>query len=144
MGAGIDLPDIPKVLAALGAPVDVDIAVEMLRSTRMFKEILHRVLQQNGVIEVSWSAPTTDVLSLLYVTGLHRGVKPDYELALGMMPVSSFAALRELLGTRHPYQETAEILAVIEATSQAIRAGDVAGISYFRVRRDSRGNLAGT
>ncbi|MEV5053666.1 TY-Chap domain-containing protein [Arthrobacter sp. LAR12-1-1.1] len=129
MRAGIDLPDIPRVLTALGAPVDVDIAVEMLRSTRMFKEILHRVLQQNGVIEVARSEPTVDLLSLLYVTGLHRGVDPDYELALGMMPVSSFSSLRELLGTRRPYQETAEILAVIEATSQAIRAGDVAGIS---------------
>ncbi|MBT2554482.1 hypothetical protein [Arthrobacter sp. ISL-5] len=129
MGAGIALPDIPKVLAALGAPIDVDIAVSMLRSTLMFKEILHRVLQQNGAIEVSWRAQSIDVLSLLYVTGLHRGVKPNYELALGMMPVSSFAELRELLGPRRPYQRTAEILAVIEATSQAIRAGDVAGIS---------------
>lgn len=129
MRAGIDLPDIPRVLTALGVPVDVDIAVEILRSTSMFKEILHRVLQQNGVIEVSRNAPTVDLLSLLYVTGLHRGVNPDYELALGMMPVSSFASLRELLGTRRPYQETAEILAVIEATSQGIRAGDVAGIS---------------
>jgi hypothetical protein len=130
MGAGIDLADIPRVLAALGASVDVDFAVEMLRSMRMFKEILHRVLQQNGVIEVSRSAPTTDELSLLYVTGLHRGVKPNYELALGMMPVSSFADLRELLGTRHPYQRTAEILAVTQATSQAVRAGDVTGISF--------------
>ena len=128
-GAGIRLPDIPKILAALGAPVDVDIAAEMLRSPRMFKEILHRVLQQQGVVEAG-NAPTADVLSLLYVTGLHRGVRPDYELALGMMSVSSFAALRELLGTRHSYQKTAEILAVIEVTSQAIRAGDVAGISF--------------
>ncbi len=79
---------------------------------------------------MSWSAPTTDVLSLLYVTGRHRGVQPDYELALGMMPVASFAALRELLGTHHSYQKTAEILAVIEATSQAARAGALTGISF--------------
>lgn len=125
----MDLREIPRVLAALGAPVDVDIAVEMLRSTYMFKEILHRVLQQEGVVGEVIASPI-DELSLLYVTGIQRGVTPDYELALGMMPVSSFTSLRELLGVRYSYQKTAEILAVIETTSQAIRSGDVVGISY--------------
>ncbi|WP_432396473.1 TY-Chap domain-containing protein [Pseudarthrobacter sp. L19] len=121
--------DIPKVLAALGAPVDVDIAVEMLRSMFMFKESLHRVLQQEGVAGEVIASPL-DVLSLLYVTGIQRGVTPDYELALGMMPVSSITSLREHIGDRYSYQKTAGILAVIESTSQAIRDGDVAGISY--------------
>ena len=127
--AGIDRRDIPRVLAALGAPVDVDIAVEMLRSTPLYEEILRRFLLHQPVNEAG-TRSTIDVLSLLYVTGLHRGVKPDYEMALGMMPLSSFTALRKLLGDRHSYQKTAEILAVIEATSQAIRAGDAAGFSY--------------
>ncbi|MGY2743438.1 TY-Chap domain-containing protein [Arthrobacter sp. UYCu723] len=126
--AGIDFRDIPKVLAALGAPVDVDIAVEMLRSTHMFKDILYRVRQQQGGIGAGIAAPT-DALSLLYVTGLHRGVKPDCEMALGMMPVSSIADIRDLLGTRHPHRDTARILGIIEATAQAIRSGNVAGIS---------------
>ncbi|MDF9751565.1 hypothetical protein [Arthrobacter sp. ES3-54] len=122
-GAGIDVLDVPKVLAALGAPLDVDIAVELLRSMEILKDIHHQVA---GV----WPAPPTDTLSLLYITGRHRGVKPDYELALGMMPLSSVIEIRELLDADHIYRQTAEILAVIETTAQAIRAGDVAGISY--------------
>ena len=122
-GAGIDVLDVPRVLAALGAPLDVDIAVELLRSMEILKDIHHQVA---GV----WPAPPTDTLSLLYVTGRHLGVKPDYELALGMMPLSSVIEIRELLDPDHTYRQTAEILAVIETTAQAIRAGDVAGISY--------------
>lgn len=126
--ARIDFVDIPKVLAALGAPVDVDIAEEMLRSTHVFKELLHRaVQQQTGEVEF---VPPIDMLSLLYVLGRHRGVQPDYEMALGVMPLSYLAEIRDLLGPSHPYGQSAEILAVIESTAQAIRAGDVGGISY--------------
>ncbi|GAP54651.1 hypothetical protein AHiyo6_12160 [Arthrobacter sp. Hiyo6] len=126
--ARIDFVDIPKVLAALGAPVDVDIAEEMLRSTHVFKELLHRaVQQQTGEVEF---VPPIDMLSLLYVLGRHRGVQPDYEMALGVMPLSYVAEIRDLLGPSHPYGQSAEILAVIESTAQAIRDGDVAGISY--------------
>ena len=95
----------------------------------MFKDILYRVRQQHGGMGAEVASPT-DALSLLYVTGLHRGVKPDCEMALGMMPVSSIGALRDLLGTCLPHRETAAILGIIEATAHAIRSGDVAGISY--------------
>jgi hypothetical protein len=126
--AGIDFVDIPKVLAALGAPVDVDIAEEMLRTTHMFKELVHRAdQQQRGEVEF---APPIDMLSLLYVVGRHRGLQPDYEMALGMTPLSSVEEIRSFLGPSRPYGQLAEILAVIETTAQAIRAGDDAGISY--------------
>lgn len=127
-GAGIDFVDIPKVLAALGAPVDVDIAEEMLRTTHTFKELAHRAYQlHRGEVEF---VPPIEMLSLLYVTGRHRGVQPDYEMALGMMPLSSVAEIRDFLGPGSPNGQSAEILAVIETTAQAIRAGDDAGISY--------------
>ncbi|WP_264356361.1 TY-Chap domain-containing protein [Pseudarthrobacter sp. MM222] len=126
--AGIDFVDIPRVLAALGAPVDVDIAEEMLRTTHMFKELVHRAdQQQRGEVEF---APPIDMLSLLYVVGRHRGFQPDYEMALGMTPLSSVEEIRSFLGPSRPYGQLAEILAVIETTAQAIRAGDDAGISY--------------
>lgn len=128
--AEIEVLDIPKVLAALGVPIDVDLAVELLRSTGTYEEILRPVMQERGGIEVE-IAPPTDTLSLLYVTGRHRGLKPDYEMALGMMPLSSVVEIRELLGPIYTYKQTAEILAVIETTAQAIRVGDVSGISYL-------------
>jgi hypothetical protein len=126
--AGIDFVDIPKVLAALGAPVDVDIAEEMLRTTHTFKELAHRAYQlHRGEVEL---IPPIEMLSLLYVMGRHRGVQPDYEMALGMMSLSSVAEIRDFLGPGGPYGQSAEILAVIETTAQDIRAGDDAGISY--------------
>jgi hypothetical protein len=127
--AGIDFRDIPRVLAALGAPVDVDIAEELLRSIQTFKELLHRALEKQRGVEMG-IAPSIDTLSLLYITGRHHGVQPDYEMALGMMSLSSVAEIRELLGPSHTYRQIAEILAVIETTAQAIRAGEVEGISY--------------
>ena len=85
----------------------------------MFKELLHRAFQQQrGEVDVT---PPIDMLSLLYVIGRHRGVQPDYEMALGMMPLSSVAEIRNLMGPSRPYGQSAEILAVIETTAQAIQ-----------------------
>lgn len=123
MSAEIDVLHVPKVLAALGVPLDVDIAVEMLRSMAIVKDI-------HGRVSCVLAAPPLDTLSLLYVTGLYRGLQPDLELALGRMVPASIVEIRNLLGSGRPYRQTAQILGLIEATAESIRAGDVAGISY--------------
>ncbi|MCO4261493.1 hypothetical protein NG697_00810 [Pseudarthrobacter sp. MDT3-26] len=123
MSAGIDVLDVPKVLAALGVQVDVPIAVEMLRSMPIVKDIHGRVSHIPEGLPI-------DALSLLYATGFARGLTPDHELALGRMDPSSIAEIRNFLGQSFSYKKTARILGLIETTAEAIRAGDVAGISY--------------
>lgn len=115
--------NIPKILAALGTSVDIDIAVELLRDPE-------RLFADTPTLDRAGPGPLTDKFSLLYVTGHLRGVEPDYKFALAAMPVSEISELRGLLQPGLHHGQIAEILAMIETTAQAIRAGHVGGISY--------------
>lgn len=120
--AGIPGSDIPKVLVAFGSAVDVDIAADLLRSPNLFLSI-----SRGDAAEPSLPA---DTLSLLYSTGYHRGIEPDYQFALGKIPLPDVAAFRELHTSQLRGDQIAEIIAMVETTSEAIRTGDTAGISY--------------
>lgn len=128
MSAGIDALDVPKVVAALGVPLDVDIAVELFRSFESLQDIHDRVshVRRAHVPEVR----SIETLSLLYVTGRHRGVDPDYRYALGKMPLPGVAEFRELQTGRLTASQIAEVIATVEKTVEAIRTGEAAGISY--------------
>jgi hypothetical protein len=128
MSAGIDALDVPKALVALGVPLDVDIAVELLRSFEILKDIHHRVssLRRSHVPD----ALSIEILSLLYVIGRHRGVKPDYRFALGKLPLPGIAEFRELQTGRLAASQIAEVIATVEKTAEEIRTGNAAGISY--------------
>lgn len=121
--AGIATTDIPKVLAALGVPVDVEIAVELLRNMEIFMELQHRP----GDAEI---AGPFDTFSLLYVFGHDRGLEPDYRFALGKIPLPGIAEFRRQLSPRLSEVQIAEIIAVVETAAAAIKAGNVAGIAY--------------
>lgn len=119
--SGLDRDEIPKVLNALGISMDVQIAAELLHipgipGGQPVEEVLPRRL--------------SDKLSLLYVTGVHHQIKPDYQLALGKMSLAAVSELRGLLNSRLPYRRMAEILAVIETTALAIRARAITTISH--------------
>lgn len=111
--SGIKRSEIPVVLRALGTEIDVEFAVELLH-----------------VPGIPGDDPTTlqdairlsDKLSLLYVTGKHHGIEPDYQLTLGQMPTAEIAELRLLTRAEIPPRRFAEILAVAETTKLAIRA----------------------
>lgn len=62
--------DIPKVLAALGVSLDVEVATDLLRSPDIFMDI-------HAAIEVVVLPLPTDIFSLLYVVGRGRGLEPD-------------------------------------------------------------------
>lgn len=121
LGAGIGSSEIPKILVALGANLDVDIARELLKSPE--------ILQSS-----ERSAPrafVTDKMGLLYVTGYQRGVEPDYRMVLGKDPLPTMQDYRILLEAAHlPRLQIGQVIAVIETTAEAISSGDNAGISY--------------
>ncbi|WP_426989891.1 TY-Chap domain-containing protein [Pseudarthrobacter sp. Y6] len=123
LDAGIEGKDIPKVLAALGASIDLEIAVELLCSPETFKDI-------HVATEVVVLPRPTDRFSLLYVVGRHRGVEPDYKFALGKVPLPGIDELRRSLVLHSAEPQIAEIIATVETTAQAIKIGDVTGISY--------------
>lgn len=120
--AGVPGSDIPKVLVAFGSTVDVDIAADLLKSPELFLRI------SRGQ-EAEPPLPT-DTLSLLYITGCHRGIKPDYPFALRKIPMPGVTAFRELHVGQLLQGQVAEIIAIAETTAGAIRTGDTAGISY--------------
>lgn len=132
MSAGIEAVDVPKVLVAFGVPLDVEIAVELLRSLEIFEDIYLRVshLRSNHPPVVR----SIEMLSLLYVIGRHRSVEPDYRFALGKMPLPGIAEFRELQTGRLPASEIAEVIATVEKTAEEIRTGNAAGISYSDYR----------
>jgi hypothetical protein len=121
--AGISRLDIPKVLVALGAPVDVEIGEELLRSPETFLEI-------NAGLEVAEPAQPTDLLSLLYVTARQQGLKPNYQFALGKIPMPGIDELRRTTASHFSEVKIAEIVATVETTAKAIRTGEVIGISF--------------
>lgn len=123
LDAGIESSDIPKVLAALGASIDIEIAVELLRSPEKFMEM-------HSGKELVELAPLTDTFSLLYVTGRRRGLKPNYQFALGKIPMPGIDELRRVVAVHSSEVQIAEIVATVETTAEAIRTGDVTGISY--------------
>jgi hypothetical protein len=128
LSAGIEAVDVPKVLVAFGVPLDVEIAVELLRSLEIFEDIYLRVshVRNNQLPAVR----SIEMFSLLYVIGRHRGVEPDYRFALGKMPLPGIAEFRELQTGRLPASEIAEVIATVEKTAEEIRTGNAAGISY--------------
>lgn len=132
MSAGIGAVDVPKVLVAFGVPLDVEIAVELLRSLEILEDIYLRVFEAG-----SDNVPVVrsiEMLSLLYVIGRHRGVEPDYRFALGKLPLPGIAEFRELQTGRLPASEIAEVIATVEKTAEEVRTGNTAGISYSDYR----------
>ena len=128
MIAGIFAFEVTRVLAALGVPLDVDVAVELLRSSEILKDIEHRL--SHGKIAHAPAGRPIETLSLLYVTGRHRGVEPDYRYALGTMPLPGIEEFRQLQTGRLSVYQIAEVVATVEKTAEEIRKGKVTGISY--------------
>ncbi|AUZ33863.1 hypothetical protein C3B78_04885 [Arthrobacter sp. PGP41] len=113
--------DIPKVLKALGISIDIPTAAELLHIPG---------IPGGQTVEDIPTRRIGDKLSLLYVTGVHHEIEPDYQLALGKMSLTAVSELRGILNERLPYRRMAEILAVIEATALAIRARTITTISH--------------
>lgn len=120
LDAGIESSDIPRILAALGATIDIDIAAELLKSPDL---LIDPVLRRRPFM-------VTDMMWLRYVTGYHRGMEPNYELALGKVPLPEIHSFRMILSEALPRQQIGQIIALIETTAEAIDAGDDEGISF--------------
>ena len=111
--SGIKRSEIPLVLRALGTEIDVDFAVELLHIPGIPGD--DPAIRQDPM-------RLSDKLSLLYVTGKHHGIEPDYQLTLGQMPTAEIAELRLLTRANFSPRRFAEVLAVAETTKLAIRA----------------------
>jgi hypothetical protein len=120
LGAGIQSSDIPRILVALGATLDIDIASELLNSP----DLLVRPERGQRPFFV------TDMMWLRYVTGHHRGLEPDYELALGKIPLPAIHDFRTILAVELSRPQVAQVIALIETTADAISNGDDNGISF--------------
>lgn len=119
LDAGIESPDIPRILAALGATIDVDIASELLKNPDLLQDPINR----RGSF-------VTDMMWLRYVTGYHRGLVPDYQLALGKIPLPAIHDFRMILSERLALHQVAQVIALVETTAEAISTGDDEGISF--------------
>jgi hypothetical protein len=117
---GISLPEIPVVLKALGIDIEVDLAVDLLHMQGIPAEAPEVLSSRHRA---------ADRLSLLYVAGKHHGIEPDYQLALGQIPIEEVAELRLHLQAGFPPRRVAEILAVAETTKLAIRAREITTLS---------------
>lgn len=120
LDAGIERSDIPRILAALGATIDIDIAAELLKSPDLLKD---PILRRRPFM-------VTDMMWLRYVTGYHRGIEPNYELALGKVPLPEIHGFRVILSEALSRQQIGQIIALIETTAEAIDAGDDEGMSF--------------
>lgn len=130
LDAGIECCDIPRILAALGATIDIDIAAELLkRPDFLINPARHRR-----------PFMVTDMMWLRYVTGYHRGIEPNYELALGKVPLPEIHGFRMILSEALSPQQIGQIIALIETTADAIDAGDDEGIHSLSIKR--RGKLS--
>jgi hypothetical protein len=129
LSAGIENHDVPKLLVALGSAVDIDIASELLKSPHILTD--------------GDSAPTriyqTDKMGLLYVTGYHRRLEPDFEFALGKMPLPGLQEYRMILSHELSPRQMGRVIALIETTAETISSGDKTGISYseYKIARDA-------
>ncbi|BCW66039.1 hypothetical protein NicSoilB4_08020 [Arthrobacter sp. NicSoilB4] len=119
--AGIAWSDTPKVLMALETDIDVEVAVELVNIPGVYSDRMDRALPPRAL---------SDKLSLLYIAGKHHGIEPDYQLALGTMPIEELAALRSLTQPNLSPRRLAEFAAVAETTKLAIRAREVQTVSY--------------
>jgi hypothetical protein len=119
--AGIIWSDTPKVLTALGSNIDVEVAVELVNIPGVSSDRMEMAVPSRSL---------GDMLSLLYVAGKHHGIEPDYQLALGTMPIQELAALRSLMRPSFSPRRLAEFAAVAETTKLAIRARVVQTVSY--------------
>lgn len=120
LNAGIERPNIPKILVALGATLDIDIACELLKNADLLKDP-NRSPRPSFVVDIMW---------LRYVTGYHRGLEPDYELALGKVPLPAIHDFRMILSEQLSRQQVAQVIALVETTGDAIAGGDDTGISF--------------
>lgn len=120
LGAGIESSDIPRILAALGATIDIDIAAELLKGPDL---LIDPALRQRPIL-------VTDMMWLRYVTGYHRGIEPNYELALGKVPLPEIHSFRMILSEALSRQQIGQVIALVETTAAAIDAGDDEGISF--------------
>lgn len=118
--SGISRFEIPVVLQALGKEIDVDFAVELLH--------IPGIPGEDPTIPQEQQRPS-DKLSLLYVAGKHHGIEPDYQLALGQVPIDEIIQLRQLAKPNLSPRRLAEILAVAETTKLAVRARVVTSLS---------------
>ncbi|WP_307610962.1 hypothetical protein [Pseudarthrobacter sp. W1I19] len=118
--AGIERSDIPRILAALGTPIDIDIAAELLKSPDL---LIDPVLRRRPSM-------VTHMMWLRYVTGYHRGLQPDYELAVGKIPLPAIHDFRMILTEHHSLQQVAQVIALVETTAEAISTGDDEGITF--------------
>ena len=119
LDAGIESSAIPRILEALGAVIDLDIAAELLKN---LDPLIEPVRRRPFMV--------TDMMWLRYVTGYHRGLQPDYELALGKIPLPEIHGFRMVLSETLSRQQIGQIIALIETTAEAIDAGDDEGISF--------------
>ncbi|MCQ6269102.1 hypothetical protein M8J71_01085 [Pseudarthrobacter sp. R1] len=122
LDAGIEGKDVPKVLVALGISIDLENAVDLLRSPESSMNI-HVISEAD-----TFSLPS-DRFSLLYVVGRRRKVVPDFKFALGKVPLPDMGELRQIL-IGYPEAHIAEIIAMVETTARAVSTGDASGISY--------------
>lgn len=125
VNSGFSVDEIPTVLGALGTGTEVDSAI--------MTELLQSLGPRDPGLCLDMPAPETprlsDSLSMLYVIGKLYRIEPDYQLALGQIPLDELAELRQLSKASCPPRRLAEVVAVAETTKLAIRARAVTSVS---------------
>ena len=122
LSAGLHHSEIPKVLKALGTPVDSEIAVALLCNRRWLANNSERTTPARPIAIL-------DRFSLLYIAGVHLRVEPDYKAALANMAPGDIQEIRDNLGSFLSSARVAEILAIVEATTLKVQADKVNGPS---------------
>ncbi|NHW47130.1 hypothetical protein HAV21_09530 [Paenarthrobacter sp. MSM-2-10-13] len=122
LNARIHHSEIPKVLGALGTPVDTEIAVALLCNKRWLANYSERTTPAGPIAVL-------DRFNLLYIAGVHLRVEPDYKAALANMAPSDIQEIRDNLGSFLSSTRVAEILAIVEATTLRIQSAKVNGPS---------------
>ncbi|MEV4952478.1 hypothetical protein [Paenarthrobacter nitroguajacolicus] len=122
LSAGIHHSEIPKVLEALGTPVDTEIAVALLSNKRWLANYSERTTPAGPIAVL-------DRFSLLYIAGVHLRVEPDYKAALANVAPRDIQEIRDNLGSFLSSTRVAEILAIVEATTLKVQADKVNGPS---------------
>lgn len=128
--ARIHWSDVPKVLAALGTPVDSEIAIGLLSNPRWLATIPMRTSSYSPIALL-------DRLSLLHVCGVYLRVEPDYAGALGNMELADVQMVRDSLGSFFSTAQVATALAVVqtvtnEAGRRALEGPSVAAYGEIR------------
>lgn len=122
LSAGIHHSQIPRVLEALGSPVDTEIAVALLCNKRWLANYSERTTPAGPIAVL-------DRFSLLYIAGVCLRVEPDYKAALANVAPSDIQEIRDNPGSFLSSTRVAEILAIVEATTLKVQADKVNGPS---------------